>query len=91
MMRINQADRLSIWSEIFPKTCVLLIKISTVFPVKALTAGIDVIAAIRSTKIKVAFALTEWGRSEIENIPAIGKNKDKKSNKELVIDIWDIC
>ena len=84
-MRINQDDRLSIWSEIFPKTRVLLIKISTAFPVKALTAVTDVVAAIRSTKIKLAFALTECGRNGIEIIPAIGNSKDKKSSKESVI------
>jgi hypothetical protein len=41
----------------FPKTSVLLITISTAFPVNALTAGIDVAAAINRTKTKLAFAL----------------------------------
>lgn len=71
----------------FPKTRVLLTTISTAFPVNALTAGIDVIAAIKSRKIKLAFALIECGRNGIKIIPVIGNIKDKKSNKESVIDI----
>ena len=85
MMRINQDDRLSICSEMFPKTNDLLITISMEFPVNALTAGIEVIAAIKSTNIKLPFALIECGRNGIEIIPAIGNNKAKESNKKSVI------
>lgn len=72
----------------FPKTGVLLITISTAFPVNDLIAGIDVIAVINNTKIKFTLALTECGSNGIEIIPAIGSSKVKKSNKESVIDIW---
>lgn len=71
----------------FPKTSALLITISIVFPVNALIAGMEVIAAIKRTKIKLAFDRIECGRNGIEIIPAIGNTKDKKSNKELVINI----
>ena len=59
---------------------------STAFPVKALTAGIVVIVAIKNTKIKLAFALMGCGRNGIETIPAMGNSKNRKNNKESVID-----
>ena len=71
----------------FPKTGALLITISTAFPVNALIAGIDVMAAINSTKKKLALTRTECGSNGIEIIPVIGSSKVKKSNKESVIEI----
>ena len=60
-----------------PKTALLPIKISKVFPVNALIAGTDVVTAIRSTKIRLATALVECGSNEMEIIPAIGNSKAK--------------
>jgi hypothetical protein len=77
MMRINHAERLSIWSERFPKTILLLIKISTVFPVNTFIAGMDVTTAIASTKIKLTLPLIESGNNGMEMIPAIGNSKAK--------------
>ena len=71
----------------FPKTRVLLNTISTPFPVKALRAGIDVMAAINNTKTKLVFALIGCGRKGTKIIPVIGNNKGKKSNEESVMDI----
>jgi hypothetical protein len=86
-MRINQDDKLSIRSAMFPKTEVLLNTISTALPVKALRAGIDVITAINITKTKLPFALIGCGRNGTKIIPVIGNNKAKKSNEESAIDI----
>jgi hypothetical protein len=47
----------------------------------------DVITAIKRTKIKLAFDRIECGRNGIEIIPAMGNTKDKKSNKGFVINI----
>lgn len=71
----------------FPKIIVLLIKISRVFPVNAFTAGMEVITAITSTKIKLAFALIECGSNGMEIIPAIGNPKAKERNKKSGINI----
>ena len=60
---------------------------SMVFPDNALTAGMEVTTAINSTKTKLAFALIEGEKNGMEMIPTIGSSKDKKSNKESVIDI----
>jgi len=70
-----------------PKTRVFLSTKSTEFPAKDLTAGMDVIAAIKSTKIKRPLALVECGRNGMETIPAIGNTRDKKSSKESDMDI----
>jgi hypothetical protein len=87
IMSINQAERLSIWIEIFPKTIVLAMKMCTAFPINALTAGIEVDMAIRSTKIKFALALIECGNNGIRMIPPIENIKARASNKESVIGI----
>ena len=61
---------------------------SIALPVKAITAGTDVTVATKRTNIKLAFALTECGRNKIKIIPATGKNKAERNNKDSVIDIW---
>lgn len=58
-----------------------------VFPANALRAGMDVIAAITSTKIKLALALIECGSNGIEMIPAIGNSKAKERKKKSGINI----
>jgi hypothetical protein len=70
-----------------PKTRVLLITKSIVFPANALKAGTDVIAAINNTKIKLAFALNACEKKGIEIIPAMGNIKDKKISEKSFIDI----
>ena len=88
MIRINQDERLSIWIEIFPKTTLFPMKISILFPVNALTAGVEVVTATRTIKIKFAFALVECGSKEIEITPAISNDMARASNKDSVIGIY---
>jgi hypothetical protein len=87
MIRINQADRLSIAIDMFPNTADGTITIFIGFPASALIAGIEVTAATNNTKIKLAFALMEFGRNAIKIIPVTGNNNAKKNNNRSMIDI----
>jgi hypothetical protein len=60
---------------------------STMFPVNAFIAGMDVMTASIITKTKLALDLIELGRIGIEMIPAISTIKAKESINEPVIDI----
>jgi hypothetical protein len=57
-------------------------------PDNTFTAGIDVTAAIKRTKKKLAFALKTGGSNGREIIPASGADRTKKNNNDSVIDIW---
>lgn len=87
MIRINQEERLSIRNEIFPNTELVVIITSTVAPDNTFTAGIDVIAAVKRTKKKLAFALRTGGSNGREIIPASSIDRDKKNNNDSVINI----
>jgi hypothetical protein len=72
-MSINQADSASIRKGTFPKNDVPEISVSSGFPVRALSAGMDVTIAINKTKMKLLMALVRDGRSgiRINPIPVI--------------------
>ena len=60
-------------------------------PLNALKAGIEVEAAINSTKRKPDLALYLYGRNGSTITPAIRNNKDVKNSNESVIDIRYKC